>query len=172
MTTQPYSPAGVIMKLRAIRLNRAIAVTSLVVLSCAPQARWQTSRTLPRDRPDLKVRMNRCPECYAPGGALVHQKMWPSTDFPPIGDQCDTNSCVGWAVGYALRSFIARSIQEDGRTWSPATQVSDCFSPSWVWNGINGGGNNVANVEAAFCWLNTCGGARWPYMPFTCDVDE
>ncbi len=64
--------------------------------------------------------------------------------FPPVGDQGNQGSCVGWAVGYAAKTFFEG--QEKG--WD----VSDPryqFSPSWIYDQINRGRDNGAYISDA-----------------------
>lgn len=68
--------------------------------------------------------------------------------LPPAGDQVD-NSCVGWAVGYYLRTYQlgqekAWSIDEGGELVE-----SRVFSPNFVYNQINGGRDNGATLDDA-----------------------
>src|SRR5688572_30006141 len=60
--------------------------------------------------------------------------------FPPPGDQGEQNACIGWVLGYAIKSYWAR------RKWAqknypngnapawiePAPE--DLFSPSYIYN--------------------------------------
>jgi hypothetical protein len=55
-----------------------------------------------------------------------------SSRFPEPGDQGKQNSCVGWAVAYALKSY-----QENlERSWS-AGPTNHRFSPSFIYNQLN-----------------------------------
>ena len=54
----------------------------------------------------------------------------------PPGDQGGENSCVAWAVGYATKTL--QEAEEEG--WSVSTN-KHVFSPSWIYNQINGGMN-------------------------------
>lgn len=59
-----------------------------------------------------------------------------SQDFPLPGDQGELFSCVGWALGYALKSYQERA--ELGWSLEPA---SHRFSPAYIYNQLNGGQN-------------------------------
>ena len=88
----------------------------------------------------------------APRTALYRNYLPPSVDltdrFPPPGDQGEQSSCVGWAVGYAARSyynsapgtgprlgadeipspaFIYDSIRAPGASCDDGTQISDAL---------------------------------------------
>ncbi len=57
-----------------------------------------------------------------------------SEHLPPVGNQGQQNSCVAWAVGYYYKTH--QEWQEHG--WSVETQ-NHIFSPSFIYNHINGG---------------------------------
>jgi len=57
-----------------------------------------------------------------------------SSGFPVPGNQGRQNSCVGWASAYALKSFQ----EQAENNWSLNT-VDHLFSPSFIYNQINGG---------------------------------
>ena len=55
-----------------------------------------------------------------------------SSRFPEPGDQGKQNSCVGWAVAYALKSY-----QENlERSWSTGP-TTHRFSPAFIYNQLN-----------------------------------
>lgn len=88
----------------------------------------------------------------------------PSVDlsafFPPPGDQGLQGSCVGWAVGYALKSYQER--REEGWRWNPAT----IFSPAWIYNQINGGADDGAYIYDGLELIVTRGAASLSTMPY------
>lgn len=59
-----------------------------------------------------------------------------TSKFPTPGDQGYQQSCVGWAVGYAAKTYL-EGLEEGWNT----TSTLHRFSPSWVYNQINGGQN-------------------------------
>jgi C1A family cysteine protease len=67
-----------------------------------------------------------------------------SSRIPPAGDQQSMGSCVGWAVGYAAKSF--HEAVEEG--WSVAT-TNHRFSPSWIYNQTNGGYDGGTYISTA-----------------------
>lgn len=91
-----------------------------------------------------------------------------SNDLPPIGKQYE-NSCVGWAVGYYLRTFqqardIGWSVREGGRAVD-----SHVFSPSFIYNQINNGIDSGATLMDAAELLKNIGAAtmdKFPYIPY------
>lgn len=67
-----------------------------------------------------------------------------SSQFPPVGDQGKQGSCVGWAVGYAMKTYLER--QEEG--W-PVTFPKYQFSPAWIYNQIRYGTNLGIPIDEA-----------------------
>lgn len=90
------------------------------------------------------------------GISVFSQNVVDYTDlFPTPGNQGPQNSCVGWAVGYAAKSYLV-SI---GEKWDVKEYQ---FSPSYIYNQINGGvdkGSKISDamhlvVEQGVCLLS------------------
>ena len=58
-----------------------------------------------------------------------------SARFPTPGDQGNQGSCVGWAVGYAARSYYA--VAREGR---PRNQIGEIPSPAYIYGAIKSPG--------------------------------
>jgi hypothetical protein len=85
-----------------------------------------------------------------------------SADMPPVQSQGAQQSCVGWSVAYAVRTYLAR--REQG--WdvnSPAYQ----FSPAYVYNQLARGncGSGVTFADALNL-LTAEGAATMAAMPY------
>ncbi|MFO0987817.1 MAG: C1 family peptidase [Alphaproteobacteria bacterium] len=82
------------------------------------------------------------PEAYAGFPKLErHRAFLPervdlSARFPTPGDQGDQGSCVGWAVGYAARSYYA--VSREGR---PRNQRDAIPSPAYIYGAIKPAGD-------------------------------
>lgn len=83
-----------------------------------------------------------------------------SDNFPPVGIQGSQNSCVGWAVGHALKSYQERL--EEGWEFGRAT----VFSPAWIYNQINGGRDNGSHIYDALDLIVDKGAATLWTMPY------
>lgn len=81
--------------------------------------------------------------------------------FPSPGDQGQQNSCVGWAVGYALKS----GIEYRKREWT-ISNYNHQFSPSYLYNQINNGTDGGASILDALDLLETQGCCTLPYFPY------
>ena len=98
-------------------------------------------------------------------GFLDASSLPPSVDlshhFPRPGHQGIQNSCVGWAVGYALKSFQER-LEERWEDFTPAT----VFSPAWIYNQINRGADRGSLIYEALELVVQRGAATLQTMPY------
>jgi C1A family cysteine protease len=85
-----------------------------------------------------------------------------SSQLPPVGDQGNQGSCVGWATSYYYKSW------QEGRehpSWS-LSNTDYQFSPSFVYNQINGGYDAGSCFDDAFNLLETEGDVDIAEMPY------
>lgn len=83
--------------------------------------------------------------------------------LPPIGEQ-NENSCVGWAVGYYLRTY--QQAKDIG--WYVGNDPKHIFSPSFIYNQINEGVDQGSTLYDAGELLKNTGAATiydFPYNP-------
>jgi hypothetical protein len=85
-----------------------------------------------------------------------------SNRMPSPGNQRLQNSCVGWAVGYALKSY-QEGIEEQWPLISPNTQ----FSPAWIYNQINNGQDKGSLPSDALKLIVEKGAATLSTMPYS-----
>ncbi|RLW64167.1 MAG: hypothetical protein B6D73_11485 [gamma proteobacterium symbiont of Stewartia floridana] len=83
-----------------------------------------------------------------------------SGNFPQPGNQGTQGSCVGWATGYALKSYHEKV--EEQWAFSEAT----VFSPAWIYNQINGGVDQGSRIDDALQLIIDRGAANWQNMPY------
>jgi C1A family cysteine protease len=88
-----------------------------------------------------------------------------SDGMPVVKNQGSQGSCVGWATGYALKSFQEKL--EEG--WD-LTGTDTQFSPGWVYNQINFGYDSGAFVSDALDLIVEKGCDTWENFPY--DVDD
>lgn len=84
-----------------------------------------------------------------------------SKDFPRPGDQGQQFSCVGWALGYALKTYQERV--ELG--WS-LEAAEHRFSPAYIYNQINGGRDNGSVFADGLNLVVNQGVATLAQMPY------
>lgn len=89
-----------------------------------------------------------------------------SDNFPPVGRQGAQASCVGWALGYAARSYYARRGSGSGGI-SP-----EPFSPSFIYNQTKEGScDSGSSISSGLKLLETVGDiglSEFPYDPKDC----
>jgi len=83
-----------------------------------------------------------------------------SQNFPAIGYQGMQNSCVAWAVGYAVKSYQEKI--EHGWAYSKKT----LFSPAYIYNQINHGKDSGSAISEAMGLLVNQGAATFATMPY------
>jgi hypothetical protein len=82
--------------------------------------------------------------------------------LPMPGDQGGQGSCVAWAVGYATKSY--HEVNEIG--WSPNLRNHQ-FSPSWIYNQLNGGEDKGLAVSDALDLIVDRGADTLSNFPYT-----
>lgn len=90
-----------------------------------------------------------------------------SANIPPVGNQGSVGSCVGWATGYYFKTY--QEYKDYG--WSVFDQTH-IFSPSFVYNHINGGMDYGAFFEDAFKLLIENGCATYAEFPYTSNINR
>lgn len=93
-----------------------------------------------------------------------------SRDMPPPGQQGKQNSCVGWAVAYALKSYQERI--EEGQALVDVYGQPDpnrVFSPAFIYNQINNSRDGGSYISDALNLLKSQGAATWADMPYRAD---
>lgn len=81
------------------------------------------------------------------------------SNVPPAGSQKHSD-CQSWAVGYGLVSYYYCNI-EDGGQFS----LNNVFSPSFLYNQLNGGSDNGASLAKALELAKKSGVCKWSIMP-------
>lgn len=84
--------------------------------------------------------------------------------FPRPGSQGMQNSCVAWASTYAIKSF-----QEQAEIGGAFMSGSLLFSPSFVYNQINGGRDEGSSLVDAATLLKNIGAVTMDVMPVSTD---
>jgi C1A family cysteine protease len=100
--------------------------------------------------------------------AFLPERVDLSHRFPTPGDQGDQGSCVGWAVGYAARSYYA--VAREGR---PRNQIGEIPSPAYIYGAIKPAGDcdTGSLITRALSLLSSDGAlsmARYPYNHRQC----
>ena len=81
--------------------------------------------------------------------------------LPPVGNQQSQGSCVAWATGYYYKTY--QEWQEHG--WD-VTDTEHRFSPSFIYNQINGNADGGSYVTDAFLMLEESGVVPYAFMTY------
>jgi transcription initiation factor IIF auxiliary subunit len=72
--------------------------------------------------------------------------------LPPVGNQGSQNSCTGFAVGYAAKTYL----EVRDQNWQPNV-TSRIFSPAFIYNQINKGRDRGSSIVRAIYLLKNKG---------------
>ena len=96
--------------------------------------------------------------------------------FPPIGDQYGESSCVGWAVGYYVKTFqeakehhwdLSEATWEGGHTGAPTqSHQNKIISPDFIYHLINSGVDDGSSYYDAIQTVSSIGACSWEKMPY------
>ncbi len=84
-----------------------------------------------------------------------------SAQLPPVGDQGQQGSCVAWASSYYYKSWS----EKQEHSWDLNNAYYQ-YSPSFVYNQINGGKDNGSKFQDAFTLLQNNGDVDIAEMPY------
>lgn len=104
-----------------------------------------------------KAKIFRIPSADIPfGGTELPASFDLSSKMPEVGNQGDQQSCVAWAIAYAMKGY------QENMQLGESLQ----FSPSFVYNQINGGKNAPTQVTDALNVLSEQGVCLMDEMPY------
>jgi len=86
-----------------------------------------------------------------------------SSQLPPVGNQGNQGSCVAWSTSYYYKSW---SEKQEHTGWDLNNAYYQ-YSPSFMYNQINGGYDNGATFQNAFALLQNTGDVDIAEMPYS-----
>lgn len=101
------------------------------------------------------------------GAAELPSQIDLSSRMPLPGNQGNQNSCVGWAVAYALKSFQEQVEEQWPLNTNGGPNHNTVFSPSFIYNQINNGVDGGSLFVDAFNVLSSEGAAPLRDMPYS-----
>ena len=119
-------------------------------------------------QPATPAELAKVPLAWAPFfGEPLPQRVDLSRKFPSPGQQEAQNSCVGWALGYGLKTYQEQ--REEG--WKLTgflgmTSRKNHYSPSYIYNQLNGGKNDGVRMIDGLQLMTTNGVCKWSLMPY------
>lgn len=92
-----------------------------------------------------------------------------SSQMPPVGNQGRQNSCVAWATGYAIKSYLLKNKGQASEYDPPFAggKGNFVFSPAFIYNQQNGGEDKGLYYYKTMEFLKTSGVAPWSSMPYS-----
>lgn len=113
----------------------------------------------------LKLEEAKMTRSFASEGEELYKNLPPqvdlSSELPEAGTQGKQNSCTGWALAFSVKSLQEK--REQG--W--ALTDLHLFSPSFIYNQINGGKDGGADLTDAMDFLMTHGTVPLRLMPYS-----
>lgn len=112
---------------------------------------------------DDRSKLADLPGFAAPAGQAPPSAVDLSPLLPPVGNQT-MNDCAAWAFGYAARTY--QEAVDQG--WSTRNNPTRIFSPTFIYNQVNGGKDEGSNPMHVLKLLQSHGVAtlsRAPYLP-------
>ncbi|TGN14602.1 C1 family peptidase [Leptospira ilyithenensis] len=91
-----------------------------------------------------------------------------SSKMPPVGSQGQQNSCVAWATGYAIKSYLATGGKSS--KYDPpfkGGKGDNVFSPAFIYNQQNGGKDAGLYYYKTLEFLQANGVVPWSSMPYS-----
>lgn len=151
-------------KMGFLGLLLAAATASVLGAAAPPQVSPRPGLGLIKATPE---RLRGVPLAFTPySGDALPAAVDLSPDMPPPGAQGKLNSCVGWAIGYALKSYQEKIEERQPFVQSGRIDARRVFSPSFIYNQCNGGKNVPILYADAFAILSEQGAATWADMPY------
>lgn len=92
-----------------------------------------------------------------------------SSMMPPVGNQGRQNSCVAWATGYAIKSYLLKN-KGQAPDYDPpfaGGKGNFVFSPAFIYNQQNGGEDKGLYYYKTMEFLKSNGAAPWSSMPYS-----
>lgn len=96
-----------------------------------------------------------------PGGPIPSAYELPAVDLPPVGDQGQEGSCTAWSTSYYYKTF-----QEAKKHHWSASDPSHIFSPSFIYNQINGGKDDGSAIPDAMQLITQEGDVPISLFPY------
>lgn len=87
-------------------------------------------------------------------------------NLPPAGDQGKQQSCVGWTVAYAYKSYQEKKEENSNYIINGQLNLNTVFSPAFIYNQINNGVDGGSYFTDALNVLSQQGAVKWVDMPY------
>jgi len=112
--------------------------------------------------PESKEEYDALPKLKAAAAVSLPSSIDLSSSMPNVGDQGIQNSCAGWAIAYAYKTYQEKL----DWNWNVINDPTHQFSPSYVYNQINDGSDNGSSIYNALQLMVNQGCAVLSVMPY------
>jgi len=112
--------------------------------------------------PESKEEYDALPKLKAAAAVSLPSSIDLSSSMPNVGDQGIQNSCAGWAIAYAYKTYQEKLDWK----WNVINDPTHQFSPSYVYNQINDGSDNGSSIYNALQLMVNQGCAVLSVMPY------
>ena len=90
-----------------------------------------------------------------------------SSQFPPMGNQGASSSCVAWSSTYAIMTYERNKNQTLTGNGPFGINTATVFSPAYIYNSINGGVDQGLDMTAASRFIVQNGAVPWVSFPWS-----
>ena len=136
-------------------------------VSTAPASSDEKRAGLNRTEPEVLAKLDKRQQAFSAGakGPGLPAKVDLSPDMPPPGDQGAQSSCTAWAVGYGLRSYMAKVSQRWNFSSGAGLQLERVFSPAFIYNNTRTA-DGGATLGAVLAFMRDRGVSTWADFPY------
>ncbi|MBI2339046.1 MAG: C1 family peptidase [Deltaproteobacteria bacterium] len=160
-----------------IARNSCLVFSLLLFLSCSSETVVKTNTPLseedftaysgliaPSAGDYLKMEEAKMIRSFADASETEFARLPPSIDLsaglPRVADQGKQNSCAGWALSFAVKSF------QENRELGWGLNEEHLFSPSFIYNQLNGGKDEGVDLLDAMNFIVENGTVPYRLMPY------
>ncbi|MBF0105191.1 MAG: C1 family peptidase [Deltaproteobacteria bacterium] len=136
-------------------------------LSCdneADEEDYTSGLILQSEKDYLKMEQAKMARSFSEDENKLYKNLPDAVDLaqalPEPGDQKKQNSCTAWSLAYSIKSF------QENREHDWGLDQSTLFSPSFIYNQINGGKDEGADLEDAMKFVKKNGVVTIEMMPY------
>ena len=152
---------------------RAQPATKAVAASGPAASGGEKQTGLTRTPADQIALLDKRQQAFSAGakGPGLPTKVDLSPYLPPPGDQGAQASCTAWAVGYGLRSYMAKVAQRWDLASGSGVRYDRVFSPAFIYNNTRTA-DGGATLGAVLAFMRDRGVSTWadfPYGPSSAD---
>ena len=150
-----------------VRAQQAAKPAASAPVPKAPASSDEKRTGLDLTKPEVLAQLDKRQQAFSAGakGPGLPAKVDLSPDMPPPGDQGAQSSCTAWAVGYGLRSYMAKVSQRWNFSSSAGLQLEHVFSPAFLYYNTRSA-DGGATLGAVLAFMRDRGVSTWADFPY------